>query len=41
MNSLKVTVVVDNNVPPGAKAPFRGEHGLAVLIETGNESHFV
>jgi len=35
MNSLKITVVVDNNVPPGAKAPFRGEHGLAVLIETG------
>ena len=32
---MKFTVVVDNNVPPGAKAAFRGEHGLAVLIETG------
>lgn len=32
---MKITVVVDNNVPPGAKAAFRGEHGLAVLIETG------
>lgn len=32
---MKFTVVVDNNVPPGAKAPFRGEHGLALLIETG------
>ena len=35
MNPLKFTVVVDNNVPPGARAPFRGEHGLSVLIETG------
>ena len=32
---MKFTVVVDNNVPPGAKAAFRGEHGLSVLIETG------
>jgi 7,8-dihydropterin-6-yl-methyl-4-(beta-D-ribofuranosyl)aminobenzene 5'-phosphate synthase len=32
---LKITVVVDNNVPPGAKGPFRGEHGLSVLLETG------
>ena len=32
---MKFTVVVDNNVPPGAKAPFRGEHGLSLLIETG------
>jgi len=35
MKPLKLTVVVDNNVPPGAKAPFRGEHGLALLIDTG------
>ena len=35
MDTLKFTVVVDNNVPLGAKAPFRGEHGLSVLIETG------
>lgn len=35
MKPLKFTVVVDNNVPPGAKAPFRGEHGLSVLIDTG------
>lgn len=35
MNPLKFTVVVDNNVPPGAKVPFRGEHGLSVLVETG------
>jgi 7,8-dihydropterin-6-yl-methyl-4-(beta-D-ribofuranosyl)aminobenzene 5'-phosphate synthase len=32
---LKITVVVDNNVPTLAKVAFRGEHGLAVLIETG------
>lgn len=35
MNPLKFTVVVDNNVSLGTKAPFRGEHGLSVLIETG------
>ena len=35
MDLLKFTVVVDNNVPPGAKAPFRGEHGLSILVETG------
>ena len=35
METLKFTVVVDNNVPPGAKVPFRGEHGLSLLIETG------
>lgn len=32
---LKITVVVDNNVPPGAQGPFRAEHGLSVLLETG------
>lgn len=32
---MKITVVVDNCVPTLAKAAFRGEHGLAVLIETG------
>jgi len=35
MKLLKFTVVVDNNVPPRANAPFRGEHGLSMLIETG------
>ena len=35
MNPLKFTVVVDNCVSPGAKAPFRAQHGLAVLIDTG------
>jgi 7,8-dihydropterin-6-yl-methyl-4-(beta-D-ribofuranosyl)aminobenzene 5'-phosphate synthase len=30
---MKVTVVVDNCVPPSARGPFRGEHGLALLIE--------
>ena len=38
MDRLKFTVVVDNNVPPGARAPFRGEHGLSVLIETGTNN---
>lgn len=38
MDSLKFTVVVDNSVPLGAKAPFRGEHGLSVLIETGTNN---
>ena len=32
---MKLTVVVDNCVSPGAKAPFRAQHGLAVLIDTG------
>lgn len=32
---MKVTVVVDNTVSTAAKAAFRGEHGLSVLIETG------
>lgn len=32
---LKTTVVVDNNIPLGAKALFRAEHGLSMLIETG------
>jgi len=30
---MKVTVVVDNCVPPSARAPFIAEHGLALLIE--------
>ncbi len=30
---MKVTIVVDNCVPPSARGPFRGEHGLALLIE--------
>lgn len=30
----KVTVVVDNGVLNGASAPFLGEHGLAMLLET-------
>lgn len=35
MNPLKVTVVVDNCVSPAVRKPFRGQHGLAVLIDTG------
>ena len=30
---MKVTVVVDNYVPPSAHGPFVGEHGLSLLIE--------
>ena len=32
---MKVTIVVDNSVSPGARGPFLGEHGLAMLIEAG------
>ena len=32
---MKVTVVVDNSVPPSARGPFLGEHGLALLLEEG------
>jgi 7,8-dihydropterin-6-yl-methyl-4-(beta-D-ribofuranosyl)aminobenzene 5'-phosphate synthase len=31
---MKVTVVVDNQVPINVKRPFRGEHGLSLLLET-------
>lgn len=30
---MKVTVVVDNCIPPSARGPYRGEHGLALLVE--------
>ena len=32
--NMKVTIAVDNCVPIGARAPFLGEHGLSMLIET-------
>ena len=31
---IKVTVIIDNHVPLGAKRPLRAEHGQAMLIET-------
>ncbi|APW48074.1 MBL fold metallo-hydrolase [Rhodoferax antarcticus] len=31
---MKVTVVIDNAVPPGMRSPFVAEHGLALLIES-------
>ena len=34
---MKVTVVMDNTVPTGAKHHFLGEHGLSLLIETGEK----
>jgi len=34
--NMKVTIAVDNCVPTGARAPFLGEHGLSMLIETGD-----
>ena len=30
---MKVTVVIENCVPPGLHGPFVGEHGLSLLIE--------
>jgi len=30
---MKITVVMDNTVPIGAKSPFLGEHGYSILIE--------
>ena len=33
---MKVTVVVDNSVPPSARLPFLAEHGLALLLEDGS-----
>jgi len=30
---MKVTVIVDNAVPPGKRYPFLAEHGLSLLIE--------
>ena len=35
--NAKVTVVIDNSVPIGVSAPFLGEHGLSMLIETQNK----
>lgn len=35
--NVKVTVVIDNCVPIGASAPFLGEHGLSMLLETQNK----
>jgi len=34
---VKVTVVVDNCLLPRSKKPFRAEHGLALLLETGDK----
>ncbi|EGO62485.1 MBL fold metallo-hydrolase [Acetonema longum] len=34
---MKVTVVIENSVPAGAKGPFVGEHGLSLLLETGTQ----
>ena len=31
---MKITIVVDNNVPISTPSPFIGEHGLSLLIET-------
>ena len=33
---MKVTVAIDNCVPLGAPLPFLGEHGLAMLVDTGD-----
>lgn len=30
---MRITVVIDNTVPTNAKRPFRGEHGLSLLLE--------
>jgi len=32
---MKVTVVIDNCIPPSLRGPFLAEHGLALLIEEG------
>ncbi len=32
---MRITVVVDNCIMPKSKKPFRAEHGLSLLIETG------
>jgi 7,8-dihydropterin-6-yl-methyl-4-(beta-D-ribofuranosyl)aminobenzene 5'-phosphate synthase len=34
---MKVTVVMDNSIPPGAPGPFLAEHGLSLLIETAGK----
>lgn len=33
---MKITVAVDNTVPTNAKRPFRGEHGLSLLLEASD-----
>ena len=35
---MKITVVMDNNVPTMAQAPFVAEHGLSFLIEEGGKT---
>jgi len=37
--NVKVTVVIDNCVPTGVSAPFLGEHGLSMLLETQNKRY--
>ncbi len=34
--NMKVTVAIDNCVPINAASPFLGEHGLSMLLETGD-----
>ena len=34
---MKVTVVIDNSVPPSTRGPFVAEHGLSLLIESGDK----
>ncbi|MDD4601659.1 hypothetical protein SDC9_11417 [bioreactor metagenome] len=36
---VKITVVIDNNVPAFSKLPLYGEHGLALLLENGKEQY--
>lgn len=33
---VKITVVVDNCILPKSRKPFRAEHGLSLLLETGD-----
>lgn len=30
---MRITVVIDNYIPPGSRSPFLAEHGLSMLIE--------
>ena len=39
--NARLTVVIDNCVPINADAPFLGEHGLSMLLETGGARMWV
>lgn len=37
VDSMKITVVMENSVPARVRRPFLAEHGLSMLLDTGSK----